>query len=164
MMNRYRRTLYGQGRTGGFTLVEIILVVLIIMILASVAGPRLVGKANQARVNTTKIAINGVKTALGNYEVQVGSFPTTAQGLSALVTRPSDVAEDQWKEKYIDDLPKDAWGREFKYECPSTHQKDYDLISAGKDGKFGTADDITNFDDKKSSGGSSSSSSSGSSN
>lgn len=85
-----------------------------------------------------------IKTALGNYEVNIGSFPTTAQGLQALVNCPSDVSKKDWvNEKYMETIPTDIWRTEFQYACPSkTPGRDYDLISAGPDKKFGTEDDI----------------------
>lgn len=136
-----------------FTMVEIILVVMIIMTLAAVVGPRLVGKAKQAKINTTHIQINSVKTALQNFEVQVGRFPTTSEGLDALVKRPSGLTEKEWPDKFMDEMPKDAFGMPFEYKCPSEHDKDFDIISGGPDKKIGTDDDITNFAVEKESGG-----------
>jgi general secretion pathway protein G len=133
-------------RRRGFTLVEIILVVAIIMTLVGLVGPRLASKAKSAKKNATKIEIHNVKTALGNFEVNVGRFPSTAEGLAALVERPSEVAESQWEGPYMDTIPKDSWGNAFRYVQPSEKKnKDYDLISGGPDGKLDTAEDnITN--------------------
>lgn len=130
----------------GFTLVEIILVVAIIMTLVGLVGPKLATKARRARINATKIMINGnLKTALGQFEVNVGRFPTTAEGLKALVERPSEIPEATYQDAYMETMPKDGWGKEFRYVCPSEKQhKDFDIISAGPDGKFDTPDDINN--------------------
>lgn len=149
-MRRQQRLASGGGARRGFTMVEIILVVMIIMTLAAVIGPRLVGRAKQAKIQATKIQMGQIKTTLGQYEVKIGSFPTTEQGLEALIKCPSDVEKDEWGEKYMDDLPKDAWKKPFQYKCPSEHGKDYDLVSSGPDKRFGTADDITNYEDESS--------------
>ena len=131
----------------GFTLVEIILVVVIILTLAAVVGPRLVGKAKAAKIGTTKIQMANLKASLGEFEVHAGRFPTTAEGLDALLKKPSDLSDDQWTGPYVDSTPKDGFSKPFEYKCPSDHGKDYDITSAGPDGKFGSADDITNFDE-----------------
>lgn len=142
-MRNYRSLTLTRRR--GFTLVEIILVVAIIMTLVGLVGPRLASKAKRAKINATKIELNNVKTALGSFDVKVGRFPSTAEGLSALVVRPSGIPEATWQDKDMDQMPKDAWGRDFKYACPSEKKdKDYDLISSGPDGQFGNEDDITN--------------------
>ena len=133
----------------GFTLIEIILVVVIILTLVAVVGPRLAGQAKSAKINTTKIAIGSVKTALLNFEVHAGRFPTTAEGLEALLKKPSGLTDDEWPDKYVDNLPKDAWNRKFQYTCPSEHSMDYDILSAGPDHVFGNDDDISNYDDIK---------------
>jgi general secretion pathway protein G len=136
-----------------FTMVEIILVVVIIMTLAAVVGPRLVGKAKQAKINTTKIQMSAIKTALGSFDVAVGRLPSTSEGLEALAKRPSGLSEKEWPDKFMDEVPKDAWGQPFEYKSPSEHGKDYDLISGGPDKKIGTDDDITNFAEDKETGG-----------
>lgn len=130
----------------GFTLVEIILVVAIIMTLVGLVGPKLAQRARRAKINATKIEIQGnIKTALGQFEVNVGRFPTTGEGLAALVERPNEIPESTWQDPYMEALPRDAWGKEFRYVCPSEKKnKDYDLISAGPDGRFDSGDDISN--------------------
>lgn len=137
-----------QRRRSGFTFLEIMLVVVIIGILAATVMPRLVGKTGQAKVNATQASMESVKTALHAYEMDNDGFPSTSEGLAALITRPSSVSEEQYAEGgYISDkkLPRDAWGREFQYAHPSEHGMDFDLVSAGKDGQFGTEDDISNY-------------------
>ena len=130
-------------------MVEIILVVVIIMTLMAVVGPRLVGKSKQARENATKIQMQSLKTALTNFEINAGRFPTTSEGLQALVERPSELDEDQWPDKYVDSLPKDSWKNEFEYTYPSEHGMDFDLVSAGPDGEFGSEDDIANYQENE---------------
>jgi general secretion pathway protein G len=136
----------------GFTFLEIMLVVMIIGLLAAVVGPRIVGQGEKARARTTDINIKSLSQALKAYELEIGSFPNTSQGLQALIKRPSDVAEEIWDGPYLeaDALPKDGWGREFKYRHPPEHGTNFDLYSAGKDGVDNTADDIVNWSkDKK---------------
>ena len=137
-----------RARRGGFTLMEIILVVMIIMTLVAVIGPNLVGKAKKARINATRIQMNALKTTLQGFETNCDRFPTTSEGLNALVTRPSSLPESRWGDsKYIEKVPKDRWNQDFKYTCPSEHGMDYDLVSAGPDSQFGTKDDIANYDE-----------------
>ena len=131
----------------GFTMVEIILVVVIIMTLVAVVGPRLTGKSRQAKINTTKISMNSVKTVLQEFEVHAGRFPSTSEGLEALISKPSDLDDDEWAGPYTDKLPKDSWKMEFDYTYPSEHGMDFDLVSGGPDKQFSTDDDITNYDD-----------------
>ncbi|NQU41696.1 type II secretion system major pseudopilin GspG [bacterium] len=129
-----------------FTFLEIMLVVVIIGILLSVVGPRLVGRTQRAQVQATKQQMSSVEQALGLYEMQVGGFPTTEQGLEALIRRPSDVDEDVWEKTWGKSaMPKDSWKQEFEYRYPGEHNEDYDLVSAGPDREFGTSDDITNY-------------------
>lgn len=115
-----------------------------LIVLIDIFAPRLRNPGKPPKGIITKLQMSAIKTALGNYEVRVGSFPTTAQGLQALVSCPSDVPKAKWgNEKYMDRLPVDGWERPFRYACPSTDPgRAYDLISAGSDRKFGTKDDI----------------------
>lgn len=139
-------------RRRGFTFLEIMLVVVIIGILFSIVGPKLIGKAGKARKQATKAQMGNIKTALSLYEMEVGNFPTTAEGLKALFERPSDVSEDLWDGPYLESRSalKDVWKREFVYECPGEHNKDsFDLSSIGKDNKPGTEDDITNWEEEE---------------
>ena len=129
----------------GFTFLEIMFVVVIIGILASIVAPRLVGKTKKAKIFATKATMNGVKTALQQYEMNVGAFPTTDQGLGALLKCPSDVQQEDWDSKYFDNMPKDTWGQTFIYKCPGEHNTDYDLYSKGPDRQEDTDDDIVNW-------------------
>ncbi len=137
-----------RGSRRGFTMVEIILVVVIIMALAMVVAPKLTGQARKQRENITKISMTAIKSALQNFETEMSRFPTTQEGLQALVTRPSGIDEADWPGQKLEELPRDAFGTPFRYACPSDNGMDYDLISAGADRKFGTEDDIANYDRK----------------
>lgn len=132
----------------GFTLIEIMLVVIIIGILAAMAIPRLAGRSRQARIAAAKVDIeSNISTSLDMYELDNGNYPTTEQGLTALVQKPSSSPEPvNWNSPYLKKMPKDPWGREYIYKSPGDHNKeDYDLLSAGADGTEGTEDDIKNY-------------------
>ena len=130
----------------GFTLVELMLVVLIIGILVAMVAPRLTGKSQQARIAASQADINAhLSTALDLFELGVGRFPTTQEGLAALRTAPSGATG--WKGPYLKrDVPKDPWGRKYAYRSPGQHNReDYDLFSYGPDGVEGGDDDVTNW-------------------
>lgn len=145
MNSRLRRSAAARA---GFSFLEIMLVVAIIGILVSVIGPRLVGGTAKAKKQATNAQMAGLKTALGQYEMDAGQFPSTSEGLQALVTRPASFPENEWPAKgYLasNAVPKDSWGTDFQYACPSEHGGDFDLSSAGPDRQHGTADDLANW-------------------
>ncbi len=130
----------------GFTLVELMLVVIIIGILVAMVAPRLTGKSQQARIAAAQADINAhLSTALDLFELGVGRFPTSQEGLAALRTAPSGATG--WKGPYLKrDVPKDPWGRKYAYSSPGQHNReDYDLLSYGPDGVEGGDDDVTNW-------------------
>lgn len=131
----------------GFTLIEILLVVVIIGALSAMVLPRLVGRSDQARLTAAKVDINtNIATALKLYELDNGNFPTTEQGLNALLTKPTtNPAPENWNGPYIERKPIDPWGRVYMYKSPGDHRPDYDLYSTGKDGKE-SEDDIKNWE------------------
>ena len=108
--------------------------------------PRLAGRGEQARVTAAKADINtNIATALKLYELDNGVFPTSSEGLKALLSKPSSALN--WNGPYIERKAIDPWGREYKYKCPGTHRPyDYDLYSLGRDGKENTKDDVVNWD------------------
>lgn len=127
--------------SAGFTLIEILLVVVIIGILVGVAMPRLGGRVKQARVSATKADINNVGMALRLYEVDNGEYPSSLQGL---VTKPGNV--NNWRGPYLEKgVPRDPWGNNYTYANPGQHNPHmYDLSSSGPDG-VGSEDDINNW-------------------
>jgi general secretion pathway protein G len=134
-------------RQGGFTLLEIMLVVAIIAILVGSAivmvGPAL----GTAQATTVQADIRSIKTELLMYQSANGSLPTTEQGLKALVEKPSTepAPSGNWRQ-LATEIPQDPWHQDYHYECPGTHNPDgYDLYSIGPDHKPGTADDIGNW-------------------
>ncbi len=139
MMKRLRN----QG-LDGFTLVEILLVVIIIGALSAMLIPRLAGRSDQARTAAAKADVTvNIPTALKLYELDNGFFPSTEQGLDALLTKPTtDPAPENWNGPYLERSPVDSWGRPYQYESPGTHRPhDYDLFSLGKAAKAEAKDD-----------------------
>lgn len=134
----------------GFTLIEIMVVVVIIGLLSALVGPRLIGQSDEAKRKTTQTQISQLEQVLGLYYLDNGAYPTTNQGLSALITAPTTPPEpiNYKKGGYMKKMPKDAWGREFIYVCPGEHG-DFDILSYGADGAEGGSGanaDIMNWD------------------
>ena len=132
-----------------FTLIELMLVVIIIGVLAAMVVPRLAGRSEQARQAAASADIEAnIATALDLYELDNGQYPTTEQGLAALITKPtSSPVPIDWKGPYLKKEPRDPWGRTYIYKSPGEHNVgDYDLASWGKDGIEGGGDDVVNWD------------------
>lgn len=130
----------------GFTLVEIMLVVIIIGALAAMVIPRLSGRGEQAKAKVAKSDIEAnLATALKLYELDNGMFPTTAQGLAALKTKPTtNPLTPNWNGPYLEKEPVDPWGRPYVYVSPGEHRSDYDLSSKGNN-DASEKDDIVNW-------------------
>ncbi|MFA6636152.1 MAG: type II secretion system major pseudopilin GspG [Candidatus Omnitrophota bacterium] len=135
-------------RQQGFTLIEILLVVVILSTLAALVVPRFVGRSEQAKKMIAEADVNSnIAMALKLYELDNGISPTTEQGLNALMDRPStSPAPVSWTGPYLERHPVDPWGNPYKYRYPGTHNAGgYDLFSSGQDGQEGTEDDVTNW-------------------
>jgi general secretion pathway protein G len=130
----------------GFTLVEMLLVLVILSALAAIVYPNLARHAREARIIATKSQIQVFRTALRSFEMDNDHYPSGRNGLLDLVRRPSDARN--WHGPYLEQgvIPKDQWGHDFIYDCPGKHNADsYDLSSAGPDGIAGTEDDIASW-------------------
>lgn len=134
----------------GFTLLEIMVVVVILGILAALVAPQIMGRIDDAAIAKAKQDIRAYETALNLFRLDNFKYPTTEQGLRALVERPSDSTIRNWKQGgYIDSMRNDPWGNEYQYVYPGTHGKEFDLYTLGADGQEGGEGinaDIANWD------------------
>ena len=139
MKNRVRRR-----RRGGFTLMEVLLVMAILVILGSMVGVYVIGMQKSAYDDAARTQIGLFKTQLNAYRLHVGSYPTGTQGLNALLEQPADLKNPtKWRGPYADDtIPNDPWGSPYQYEL--TNADVYRIWSWGSDGVNGTDDDISN--------------------
>jgi general secretion pathway protein G len=130
----------------GFTLLELLVVMVIIGLLASFVGPRYFSQVGKSEIKTARAQIDALDKALDQYRLDTGHYPAMDHGLAALVIRPSN--EPKWDGPYLRKaLPQDPWGNAYVYQIPGTHGE-YDLVSYGKDGQpggTGEASDITNW-------------------
>jgi general secretion pathway protein G len=122
----------GRRSDAGFTLVELLVVLVILGLLAALAGPRVLNYLSGAKSDTARLQIENFGAALDLYRLDTGAYPTTQQGLAALIANPDRAAG--WKGPYLDsrEVPKDPWGTAYVYRAPG-ERGDYDLISLGPD-------------------------------
>ncbi|MBJ7539059.1 type II secretion system major pseudopilin GspG [Marinomonas sp. C1424] len=130
----------------GFTLLEMMIVLVILGFLVGMIAPNLLSRADDAKVSVTKAQMRDVVTSLNLYKLDNGSFPSTAQGLQALVSEPSGFPEAKnWKKGgYLPKQPQDSWGNEFIYISPGS-SGNYDLLSLGADNAEGGEDDAADI-------------------
>jgi general secretion pathway protein G len=129
-----------------FSFIEIMVVVVIIAVLAAIVMPKFTGRAQEARENACGSQISIFQTSLSTYELDSGTFPTTAQGLEALFKKPtSPPVPLNWRGPYLDKIPLDPWGSPYVFKCPGTHNiHSYDIYSLGPD-KTESDKDIGNW-------------------
>ncbi len=131
----------------GFTLLELLVVMVIIGLLAAYVGPKYFSQVGKSEIKMAQAQIDALEKALHQYRLDVGSYPATEQGLAALVTRPNNT--EKWDGPYLSkQLPVDPWGRPYVYKYPGDRGAEFDLLSYGKDGQpggEGEAADITNW-------------------
>ena len=117
----------------GFTLIEVMIVMVILGIMATLIVPNIIGRPDEARVTVAKSDIMAISNALELYKIDNYTYPSTAQGLEALVSKPSGNPDaPNWKGSYLKELPVDPWGMPYQYLCPGTHGA-YDVYSLGAD-------------------------------
>jgi general secretion pathway protein G len=132
-------------RTRGFTLVELLVVVLIIGLLTAVVAPRFLGQVSKSEVTAARAQLDALDKAIQAYRFDTGRFPPATLGLRALVVQPTD--EPKWRGPYLQgDVPLDPWGQPYQYRSPGGNGRDFELLSFGRDraaGGNGDDADIT---------------------
>ena len=141
------RNLERRRGQGGFTLVEILVVIAIIALIVSLVGPRVLNYLGESKVKAAKIQIQGFSSALDLFNLDTGRYPTTSEGLTALAKRPGNM--QGWNGPYLKTgaVPLDPWSHDYVYRSPGEHGA-YDIMSYGSDGNeggTGTAADITSW-------------------
>lgn len=122
-----------RARRGGFTLVELLVVVAIIAVLVSYVGPHYLAQLGKSETGAARAQIDAFEKALEHYRIDMGKFPSTEQGLAALVRQPA--GEARWVGPYLKkDIPLDPWGRAYEYRAPGAGGKDFEILSRGRDG------------------------------
>jgi len=144
---RNRRRSAGQALERGFTLVEMLVVITIIALIMSLVGPRVLNYLSESKVKAARIQIESLSAALDLYFLDAGHYPTSSEGLTALVQRPG--SSPFWSGPYLkgDSVPNDPWGHPYVYHSPSDHGP-YEIVSYGADGQeggVGAAADITSW-------------------
>ena len=130
----------------GFTLLELMVVLVILGALIGLVAPNILGRSDEAKVSVAKTQIRNIMSALDLYKLDNGNYPSTSQGLQALVTKPAGFPEAKnWKDSgYMQKLPEDPWGNEFLYISPGADGQ-YDLLSLGSDGREGGTGDAADL-------------------
>jgi general secretion pathway protein G len=127
-----------RTRQRGFTLIEIMVVVVILAVLGALVVPKILENVDKARVTRAQADIRAIQTALDLYRLDNFKYPTTEQGLQALVTQPVDPTITNYRAGgYLPTTPKDPWNNPYQYISPGADGRDYDIISYGRDGKPG---------------------------
>ena len=147
-MNNYRRLTTRDGRASGFTLIELLVVLVILGLLAGLVGPRVIKHLGESKSKTAILQIEELSSALDLYRLEVGSYPTTEQGLIALVEQPAGM--DQWNGPYLrkKTIRLDPWGESYIYQSPGENGP-FDISSLGADkssGGEGEARDILGWE------------------
>lgn len=147
-MKPFRRIVAALAREGakeeGLTLIEIMIVIAILGLLAAIIGVNVMGNLGEGRVAAARDQIGQFKTALRLYNRDCGKYPSTAEGLGALVNKTASCP--RWK-PYLEEnvIPNDPWGNAFEYFNPGTHGQEMEIISKGSDGNLNTADDVQSW-------------------
>lgn len=136
-MRRIRNT-----RHDGMTLIEIMIVIAILGLLAGIVGVNVMGSLEEGRRQSALTQIKNLDSALKLYNRDCAKYPSTAEGLNALVVKPASC--QRWK-PYMDTIPNDPWGNPYEYFHPGTHGHEVEIISRGKDGQLNTQDDVVSW-------------------
>lgn len=131
----------------GFTLLEILIVVMIVGLLAALVGPRLFAQVEKSRQRVAETQIAAFERALGAFRLEVGRLPSSEEGLAALRAAPAEAP--RWNGPYLDKpVPPDPWGRPYVYRLPGGEGRDYDITSYGSDGAPGGVDDASDISNR----------------
>ena len=147
MTQRFRRRPHRATTRRGFTLIEVLLVLIILAVIGSIVAPNMFGAKDRADINAAKAQITYLKSAMKMYRLDMGRYPSKLEDLRE---KPSDKdLAEKWTEPYLDQpLNEDPWGNEYQYLAEGKRNSDgFDLWSNGPDGKSGTDDDIGNWED-----------------
>jgi general secretion pathway protein G len=137
-------SLHRRGRQEGMTLIEIMIVIAILGLLASIIGVAVMKNLQEARIGTAQTQIKDFESALQLYNRDCGKYPGTAAGLSALVANPGSCP--RWKGYLASNtIPNDPWGNPYEYFFPGTHGQEMEIISKGPDGELNTQDDVVSW-------------------
>ena len=129
-----------RRKHAGFTLLELLVVILIIGLLVGIVGPRLLGQVSKSEVTAARAQLDALDKAIQAYRMDTGKFPAPAQGFKVLVTQPGE--EPRWRGPYMQgEVPPDPWGSPYQYRLPGTNGRDYDLYSLGRDRTAGGSGD-----------------------
>lgn len=131
-------------RFRAFTLIELMIVVVILGLLATIVMPKILDRPEQARRMKAKVEIRNIQSALALFKTDTGRFPTTSEGLEILVSGQG--IRGYSSDGYLDKVPLDPWGNEYIYISPGVHNKDYDLQSFGRDGEDGGTEDSADIE------------------
>jgi len=132
-----------KKRQAGFTLLELLVVMVIIGLLVGYVGPRYFDQIDKSKVKATRAQIDAIEKALDQYRLDTGHYPTTEQGLASIMTKPA--SESRWSGPYLKkNVPLDPWDHPYQYKAPGEHGE-YDLFSFGKDGQPGGVDEMADI-------------------
>ena len=139
-----RRTASKKDREGGFTLVELLVVLVILSLIMGLVGPRVLNYLSDARARSAKLQIDSLGAALDLFYLDAGRYPTQSEGLSVLIKRPPSI--DDWNGPYLkqSDLPLDPWGNSYFYKVPGQGAP-FQIVSYGSDGREGGSDDASDI-------------------
>ncbi|MFG6433461.1 type II secretion system major pseudopilin GspG [Roseateles sp. LYH14W] len=145
-MKPARMSLHGRQPVRGFTLLELLVVILIIGLLAGIVAPRFISQIGRSETTATRAQIDAFDKALQAFRIDMGRYPSTGEGLQALLMAPA--GDPRWRGPYLkDSIPPDPWGTPYRYVIPGVRGKDFGLVSLGRDrtpGGTGDDADITN--------------------
>ena len=138
-----RSTTAIRGNSGGFTLLELLVVIVIIGLLAAYVGPKYFAQLGKSETTVAKAQIESFEKALDTYRLDVGRYPTTEEGLKALLTKPPTAT--RWNGPYLKkDVPQDPWGQPYVYRSPGA-KGEYEILSYGRDGQPGGTGDAADI-------------------